>query len=174
MLPTRKILCAINEKNAKRSVSVIVNSKEIVNNKVIQGVAAYQYEPECFQTNTFQAHGNYQQDSNVGDFVQFTGKLIYENETLYLTLLNATLLRSKTSESNLLDNTLPLSTPTITITVTMTSPPKKLSNVRLPPLKNQMCTLLVLLCIWLLLGNHLLKIGRFNMRYYEWATTIDA
>ena len=97
------------------TVSVIVNSKEIVNNKVIQGVAAYQYEPECFQINTFQAHGNYQQDSNVGDFVQFTGKLIYENETLYLTLLNATLLRSKTSESNLPDNTLPLSTPTITI-----------------------------------------------------------
>ena len=118
------------------TVSVIINSKEIVNNKVIQGVAAYQYEPECFQIITYKyfsstAHGNYRQDFNIGDFVQFTGKLIYENETLYITLLNATLLRSKTSESNLPDiTTLPLSTPTITITVTMTTPPKKLSNVR--------------------------------------------
>src|SRR5690349_4684998 len=75
----------INERMPNAAtVSVIVNSKEIVNNKVIQGVAAYQYEPECFQINTFQAHGNYQQDSNVGDFVQFTGKLIYENEILTL------------------------------------------------------------------------------------------
>ena len=44
---------------------------------------------------------------NVGDFVQFTRRLVYENETLYITLINTPA-----------DNALfPLSTPTITIAI---------------------------------------------------------
>ena len=47
---------------------------------MIQGVAAYQYEPDCFQNITYKhflnASGSYRQDFNVGDFVQFTGRLV--------------------------------------------------------------------------------------------------
>jgi len=56
---------------------------------------------------------------NVGDFVQFTRRLVYENETLYITLINTPA-----------DNALPLSTPTITIAIVFGKPPKKLSKVR--------------------------------------------
>jgi len=64
------------------------------------------------------ASGSYRQDFNVGDFVQFTRRLIYENETLYITLINTPA-----------DNALPLSTPTITIAIVLASP-KKLYKVR--------------------------------------------
>jgi len=66
----------------------------------------------------------------VGDFVQFTGRLVYENETLYITLVSSTLLRNRSSESHVPDNELPISTPSMTTTVVLASPPKKLSNVR--------------------------------------------
>src|SRR6185369_8105019 len=97
-------------------------------------VAAYQHEPDWFQNITYKyftnATNGYRQDFNVGDFVQFTGRLIYENEILYITLVNSTLHRTKSSESHVPDNELLISTPTMTITVVLASPPKKLSNVR--------------------------------------------
>ena len=46
-----------------------------------------------------------------------------------MTVINTTVLRDRTLDSNLSNNALPLSTPTITITVTLATPPKKLSNV---------------------------------------------
>ena len=55
------------------------------------------------------ASRSYRQDFNGGDFVQFTRRLVYENETLYITLINSPA-----------DNALPLSTPAITIAM----PPK--------------------------------------------------
>src|SRR6185369_1781385 len=62
----------------------------------------------------------YRQDFKVNDFVQFTGRLVYE--TLYMTVINSTLLRDRTLDTHLSDNALPLST--------LASPAKKLSNVR--------------------------------------------
>ena len=59
------------------------------------------------------ASGSYRQDFNVVDFVQFTRRLVYENETLYITLINTPA-----------DNALPLSTPTITIAIVLASPQK--------------------------------------------------
>jgi hypothetical protein len=47
-----------------------------------------------------------------------------------MTVINSTLLRDRTLDTHLSDNALPLSTPVITITVTLASPAKKLSNVR--------------------------------------------
>jgi hypothetical protein len=64
-------------------------------------------------TNILNASGSYRQDFNVGDFVQFTRRLVYENETLYITLINTPA-----------DNALPLSTPTITIAIVLASPQK--------------------------------------------------
>ena len=43
---------------------------------------------------------------NVNDFVQFTGRLIYENKTLYMTVINTTVLQDKTLDSNLSNNAL--------------------------------------------------------------------
>ena len=60
------------------------------------------------------ASGSYRQDFNVGDFVQFTRRIVYENETLYITLINTPA-----------DNApFPLSTPTITIAIVLASPQK--------------------------------------------------
>ncbi|MDW3645214.1 MAG: hypothetical protein QN819_10330, partial [Nitrososphaeraceae archaeon] len=47
-----------------------------------------------------------------------------------MTVINSTLLRDRTLDTHLSDNALQLSTPVITITVTLASPAKKLSNVR--------------------------------------------
>ena len=62
------------------TISVIIKTKDAVK-QMIQGVEAYQYEPDCFQNITYKhflnASGNYRQDFNVGDFVQFTGRLVY-------------------------------------------------------------------------------------------------
>src|SRR5439155_8740490 len=105
------------------TVSVIITTKDVVK-RMSQGIAAYQYEPDCFQNITYKyflnANETYRQDFKVNDFVQFTGRLVYENETL----------RDRTLDTHLSDNALPLSTPVITITVTLASPAKKLSNVR--------------------------------------------
>jgi len=115
------------------TVSVIITTKDVVK-RMSQGIAAYQYEPDCFQNITYKyflnANETYRQDFKVNDFVQFTGRLVYENETLYMTVINSTLLRDRTLDTHLSDNALPLSTPVITITVTLASPAKKLSNVR--------------------------------------------
>ena len=113
------------------TVSVIINTKDVVN-KMIQGVAAYQYERDCFQNVTYKyftsTSNEYRQDFNVGDFVQFTGRLVCENETLYITLVGSTLLCNRSSESHVPDNELLISTPSMTTTVVLASLPKKLSN----------------------------------------------
>jgi len=109
------------------TVSVIITTKDVVK-RMSQGIAAYQYEPDCFQNITYKyflnANETYRQDFKVNDFVQFTGRLVYENETLYMTVINSTLLRDRTLDTHLSDNALPLSTPVITITVTRQVQPK--------------------------------------------------
>ena len=76
------------------TVSVIITTKDDVK-RMSQGIAAYQYEPDCFQNITYKyflnANETYRQDFKVNDFVQFTGRLVYENETLYMTVINSTL-----------------------------------------------------------------------------------
>ena len=96
------------------TVSVIITTKDVVK-RMSQGIAAYQYEPDCFQNITYKyflnANKTYRQDFKVNDFVQFTGRLVYENETLYMTVINSTLLHDGTLDTHLSDNALPLSTP---------------------------------------------------------------
>ena len=54
------------------TVIVIVNTKDVVK-QMIQGIAAYQYEIDCFQNITYKyflnTSGTYQQNFNVNNFV---------------------------------------------------------------------------------------------------------
>ena len=84
------------------TISVIIKTKDAIK-QMIQHSNMNLIASKMLQI-FLNASGSYRQDFNVGDFVQFTRRLVYENETLYITLINTPA-----------DNALPLSTPTITI-----------------------------------------------------------
>ena len=92
-----KILMLSQWKNAKRCNHICYNQDKRcyqTNDPRGGSIAIWTWLlPKCYKYFLTQV-----EDFNVGDFVQFTRRLIYENETLYITLINTPA-----------DNALPLS-----------------------------------------------------------------